>query len=338
MDCREIKQNLSSYLDGQLSSEETLMIQTHLSNCAACRREYNQLVALVNALKKVGTEVIPAPDGFKASVMQQIIDSRSFSRLEQVRNVITRWKPAVAATAAALLITLGGLGVRFMPAFQTAHNNRADQPQVIVADKGDSINNDKTSSNNNLSPSHAAAPSQPQKVENSNTPDPAITTTPGVNQVPDQPMHSSPIFLNKERVVKTTMLKLKVVDPAAALEQATQIAGTSGASTQNLGQQVNENGTFWVLKITGTKAAAPNLLASLSSLGTVSGQDVDKVDITSQYAQNLSKYQALTAERDRVQDAAQKAQIDGQITKLEGELKSLEASAEKETIILWLQK
>jgi hypothetical protein len=337
MDCRKMERYLSPYLDGELASEDMQMVQFHLRKCAACRRQYDELVLLVSVVKHMGSEVIPAPHGFSDAVMQQLyIENRPLSITERTHKLVGKWKPAVAATAAALLITLAGLGIRFIPVSQTAHNNHVNQPQTVVADKGNSVN-DQTR-HDQLPDSPAVTPSRPEttKTENNST-DSALDPLTD-DQVLNYAMSSSPVFLNKERVIKTTMLKLKVADPDAASEQATKIAATSGASTQNLGQQVNENGTCWVLRITGAKSSAPNLLASLSSLGTVSSQDVDKVDIAAQFAQTLNQYQNLIAERDKIQDAGRKAQLDGQIIKLERELETLEASADKETIVLWLQK
>jgi hypothetical protein len=226
---------------------------------------------------------------------------------------------AVTATAAALLIALAGLGIHFMPVTQLAHNNTAKQHTVVVADKGNSTGNKTTTNDSADNP--AATQSDSQGTNNSTSSSALAPLT--ENRVLNNNTSSSPVFLNTERVIKTTMLKVQVTDSNTALNQAMNIAAAAGAYTQNLGQQVNENGTCSVLKITVAKSAASGLVSSLSNLGTVTGQEVDKKDITSQFSQTLNKYQTLVAERETTKDADQQVQLDQQISKLENQLNSL---------------
>ncbi|MEN6462773.1 MAG: zf-HC2 domain-containing protein [Syntrophomonas sp.] len=334
MACREMEQYLSPYFDGELAPEEYQMVQYHLTECAICRREYDELVMLVSVVKQMGNEFVPAPAGFKDAVMKQILEgNQPVSILEHASKLVGRWKPAITATAAALLITLAGLGIHLMPASHIA-NNTANHHPVVIADKGPSPSNKPV--NNNSANNPAVSPSDSQAtVNNTNSALAPLTE----NRVLNNGTNSSPVFLlNTEQVIKTTMLKIRTADTATALEQAVKMASGVGASSQNLGQQVNESGTCSVLKITVAKSASTGLINSLNNLGTVSGQEVDKKDITSQFAQDYSKYQSLVAEREAAQDADQQAQLNQQIKKLENQLNSLQASAEKETIVLWLEK
>lgn len=45
-------ENLSGYLDGELSSEEVRSIENHLQNCAHCRETLNRLQALSSAVRQ----------------------------------------------------------------------------------------------------------------------------------------------------------------------------------------------------------------------------------------------------------------------------------------------
>lgn len=333
MDCREIGQYLSPYMDGELTSEDANLVQLHLTGCPACQRDYNDLLTLGSVLKQWSNQIIPAPEGFKDAVMQQILaEARPLSIFERTNKLMGKWKMGIAAAAAALLIALAGLGIQLMPASQVAHNNADKQHNVIVADKGNSTGNKTTANNSSGNP--AAAQSDSQKANNSTDSSALAPLT--ENRVLNN-TSSSPVFLNTERVIKTTMLKVQTADSNTALQQAMNLAASVGASTQNLGQQVNENGTCSVLKITAPKSSAGSLISSLSSLGTVTGQEVDKKDITSQFSSTLSKYQSLVAERDAAKDSGEQLQLNQQINKLEAQLNSLQASAQKETIVLWLQ-
>lgn len=340
MDCKKIKQLLTFYLDEELTAAEHQTIQSHLNECLTCRKEYEELSAIVAALRQIGNGTITVPIGFKDAVMQQIrAENKSAPiSLGWKDMLLGKWRYAAAATAAALVLTMAGVGINFIPPLQMADNNSpGNQPQVIT-DKGDyqhhGANKNSNNSNTNPSFSKPGAPSDIEEIENDNnencTPKDSLTE----NQPYDKP---SEMFLNREQVIKTTVLKVQVADSAAALSQAQNIATAAGASTQSLGQQVTEDGLCSTLKITVAKSAAAGLLHNLKELGHVTSQEVDKKDITSQFAQDLDKYQALVAERETAQDDNHKAQLEQQIKKLEDELNSLQASAQKETIILWLE-
>jgi hypothetical protein len=327
-----MKQYISPYLDGELAPADSRMVQSHLAECLICQREYEELAMLVSAVKQLGRENIPAPIGFKDAVMKQILEeTKSVSIFERTNKLAGKWKMAVTATAAPLLIALAGSGIQLMPASQVADNNTAKHHTIVVADKGNST---KTTTNH-YAENPVVSQSDSQGKGNSTNSSALAPLT--ENRVLNKDSNSYPVFLNTERVIKTTMLIVRVVDSNTALEQAINIAANAGAGTQNLGQQVNENGTCSVLKITAAKSAAAGLISSLSNLGTVSGQEVDKKDITSQFSQTLSKYQSLVAERETAKDADQRVQLDQQINKLENQLNSLQASAQKETIVLWLE-
>jgi anti-sigma factor RsiW len=59
MTCERIRQLLSDYLDGELSSAVTTKVQSHLYGCAACEREHQALRRTVQLLAAEGRQRIP---------------------------------------------------------------------------------------------------------------------------------------------------------------------------------------------------------------------------------------------------------------------------------------
>lgn len=57
MDCKEFRELLDLYVDGELSPEATLSARAHLEECGACSRVERQLVRLRGAVKRVVSEV-----------------------------------------------------------------------------------------------------------------------------------------------------------------------------------------------------------------------------------------------------------------------------------------
>lgn len=70
MKCREIREQLSPYLEGDLSGPLRSRIEKHLSDCAGCAVELKQMRGLVADLKKLPQPVV-GPE-FRSGVWQKI--------------------------------------------------------------------------------------------------------------------------------------------------------------------------------------------------------------------------------------------------------------------------
>jgi hypothetical protein len=56
---RAFREDLSAYLDGQLSEREKRRLEEHLSLCAGCRRELDELRAVVEAVRSLAAAPVP---------------------------------------------------------------------------------------------------------------------------------------------------------------------------------------------------------------------------------------------------------------------------------------
>ncbi len=332
MDCRKFEQLISPFLDGELGPVEAGAVRSHLSVCAACQQEYEDLLHLSVSLKQMGDILMPAPIGFKDTLMQRISEEKVITPVKTSRWFNRSWRQAAAGAAAALLLIFGAASLNISPVFQLAEKNPIIESQPGVSSPG------VVTPTNNGSPAQpgVVTPGQPEGITPEVTKD--GTTQLAASDPVANSLRSAPVFLNKERAIITTMLKVDVNGSNSALEKALALADNAHAKTQNLGQSVNENGSYTALKITVAKSSASNLISELSSLGTVSSKEVDKNDISARYTETLSQYQTLVTQRATLQDASQKAQLDQRIETLENQLQDWEQKAEQETIVLWLEK
>ncbi|PKM77561.1 MAG: hypothetical protein CVU90_06850 [Firmicutes bacterium HGW-Firmicutes-15] len=336
MDCMRIEQLISPFLDDELTPGETGEVRSHIAACAECQREYEDLVQLSSAMKQMGAVLMPAPAGFKDAVMLRINEERIVTPIKKSRWFNTSWRQVVAGAAAALLLIFSAVTMN-------------SSPMVQLAEKTPVVDTVQSSGISNKYPADNITPGVVNTTDNLSTVQPKAeppiaankdntTTTVESPVVAASNVRSAYVFLNRERSIKTTLLKVRVGDSALAQEKVLQIAGDMQAETQSLGVQVNENGSYTVLKITVMKASSTNLINRLGGLGTVIDQEVDKQDISTRYAETLTQYQSLVTQRATLQDASQKAQLDQRIVTLEDELQDWEQKAERETIVLWLEK
>lgn len=116
MDCCGIQDQLSAYVDGELSKSDLIDVELHLSSCAECRAELAALKMLVRATVKL--EEVDPPSSLRSRIAAATTQRRKVDRWAAVvqRVVSVRriaWAGAIAGAAAAavLFIGLGNVGV-----------------------------------------------------------------------------------------------------------------------------------------------------------------------------------------------------------------------------------
>lgn len=77
MRCREVKRLLSSYIDGEISTDKRQEIEEHLSYCIDCKRE---LIILEKIIKEIHNipEILPSDD-FSEKVWIKYISKKDIS-------------------------------------------------------------------------------------------------------------------------------------------------------------------------------------------------------------------------------------------------------------------
>jgi len=99
MKCQEVRQQLSAWLDAELEEAEGAVLAAHLDECEACRREWQDLTALDEALGRLEA---PVPSGLAEKVLARVRPPRR-----------RQWVQSVALAACLVLgITLGGTMAR----------------------------------------------------------------------------------------------------------------------------------------------------------------------------------------------------------------------------------
>lgn len=109
MECANIKELLSEYIDGVLDVQTEALVEEHLSICRGCREELASLKVVVEELGSL--ESVEAPKDFLEKLHERMERKFTFRKLIRVLFVPVRLKvPLEAATVLAIVILiLGGL-------------------------------------------------------------------------------------------------------------------------------------------------------------------------------------------------------------------------------------
>lgn len=111
MKCTEIRELLSLYIDNMLDENQVKVVEEHLSSCAACRKEYNELKEMLELIGR--TEMIPVPEEFRFRLKkalreekQNMIDEGLIARPQKKKS---QWRiiTSIAAVFAVAILSYG---------------------------------------------------------------------------------------------------------------------------------------------------------------------------------------------------------------------------------------
>jgi len=68
--CREVREELTNYLEGDVTRELRTRLESHLAGCTGCRLYYNDVRRVIRTLGK--TEVIELPAGFSQRLYSRL--------------------------------------------------------------------------------------------------------------------------------------------------------------------------------------------------------------------------------------------------------------------------
>lgn len=112
MDCVEVQELLSEYIDDALESSLNEKIKEHLDTCDECRREYELLRKVIDECSCIYDEDLP--DGFHERIRSAVSEQAAMHKSNAYSRARKYYKPAAAlmvlALALGLIINSGLLG------------------------------------------------------------------------------------------------------------------------------------------------------------------------------------------------------------------------------------
>lgn len=343
LDCAQAQALFYDLGEAKLSAGEAVALRAHEAACSACRHEFKSWRSLRAVLQDPGLSVTP-PAQFTAGVMARITASEPETGRERpgifsnLKNKV--WPRAIAAAAIILALLTGTVATQpqLLPGSLIAHNPGSQQPGQT---NNGPLTTDKTG-DNQVTPSDKEpdqidqTPETPEEV----TPE-QPTTTPSVSTA-EKPAtgntgNTERVFLDKERVITSSLLKVSVDNLAqarrTALEMAKseQAALTSELTTQNNGQK------DLILRLTVPRERTKVLHDRLAGLGTVVMEDTTSQDITAGFSRTLAEYQAQKAQQAAAPEG-ERERFNSQIENLEQQLHNWDTESEKHVFILLLEQ
>ena len=133
MNCEAVREMLWAYLEKETTVEETVKIEEHLKNCAACREELELQRELLDSLQCFSDEELP--EGYHETLMQKLHAEAApnvvpFPRKAGQKKKQPLWKQWGMVAAAALAVVAAG-GVNGMLEMRESQNEAVRQMRVV---------------------------------------------------------------------------------------------------------------------------------------------------------------------------------------------------------------
>ena len=145
------------------------------------------------------------------------------------------------------------------------------------------------------------------------------------------------VFLNQPRVIESMLVKVRVASLSGAADRLVAGARALGVSADYRDRvPVAGDNPVEIFRFSVPKSQAGQFTDFVSALGQVTEKSRETRDVSSQFAEQLSRYQSLFEERKTASGDQVKA-IDAEIKRLEAELEAMDKEAREQfVLIVWL--
>ena len=113
MDCKQCRENISAYIDGELDGVTMLELYQHLSQCPLCRKEHEVILKLRGRCAAV--EDVELPSDFCERVMSSLRKEVSVNTMKKIKWKVSRRVASGIAAAVVLVVGaalfMSGLGI-----------------------------------------------------------------------------------------------------------------------------------------------------------------------------------------------------------------------------------
>jgi hypothetical protein len=365
MNCKEIQDNLSAYIDKALPEKEMVLIEEHLSRCPECLEEYEALKDTINMISSL-EEIIP-PASFRRELRQKLEKVAQKQEKPSAQGLIHTWLSKLRAVglmpvAVALILMLAI--VPFMD-----DNIKMGAPQAKEeAGRGNEDLNLKSKMNYSLADkgapnvkappaprSYGVAMDQQAEIKNEAAL-PAPTAQPNV-QVKE--MEKAGAVGTQEasidrKLIKNADISLRVDNYQAAVESLkNQVLSYGGYITNESVQTTGPEGILnGHLQVRVPQDKFESFLSGMEGLGKVTGRNIYAQDVTEEYVDVQSRLKAYKTKEERLLAILQKsgqlsdilavetelANTRAQIESLEGRLRYLDNRTDFSTIGINIQQ
>lgn len=332
MNCNEVNDNLSLYIDDELSEEEKKSMDEHIKNCLDCSKELEEYKKIIQALRELPDEEPPA--GYCKRLNEKLLKIKSEEIKEENEmpevvkapmkgNRVSRWvKYGGLAAALVLIFFVYGLnrsGMDYSDQEMTSNIDEASNMQAVPGEApaenfGATLNaRDIRGVSDNYTSFDGKSKQDAMESEIS-----ADETTGQENQAATE---------NRElKIIKTGDIYVQTKDYNKFLNEMMAKISSMGGYIENNNTEVyqvyeNDKLMHGNLKIRVPKENFDEAVSYLEETTEIRRKNINETDVTKEYYEKDNKVKNLEVQEQHLRELFEKATTVEEMLQIENELR-----------------
>ena len=331
MNCRQVKEKLSAYLDKALSDDEMALINNHLENCPPCREEYKALERTVLMLS--GLEEIVPHASFRRELRHKLEEKtkQRFSLQRFIPNWLKHVRSyhlmPIAAALVIMLVVLTFVGNKNKVGMMrdTMPEQSIDSSETSYQMRSSELAENQAAGKAPLGKGGAAAPVAPDAA-------PGLDERNGlsITATSSDKLTTQPAVEIERKIIKNADITLQVDDYKATVESIkNKVSALNGyIANERLSGKGPEGIISGLVQVRIPAGHFDDFLADMDTLGKVKGRNIYTQDVTEEFVDVESRLKALRTKEERLLAILSKSGNLSDILAVENELANTRSQLE----------
>jgi len=331
MNCRQVEENLSAYLDKALPDEEMDLIKNHLESCPACREEYSALEKTVLMLSEL--EDIAPPALFRSELRQKLKEKNK--KRFSLQGFVPGWLKNVRGyhlmpIAAALIIMLVILPFVGNNKPGLLKNSVSDSDMAMEDSSDTYYMKTKESMKDQVTSSAPEGKGGEMNFMAPTGPAPRASSTNESLGTASVGLTAQPPGEIERKIIKNADVTVQVDDYDITVEAIkNKVFAMNGyVSNESLSGKGTEGTITGYLQIRIPAVHFDEFLSGMDELGKVKGRNIYTQDVTEEYVDVESRLKAMRTKEERLLAILSKSGSLSDILAVENELANTRAQLE----------
>ncbi|MTI68798.1 MAG: DUF4349 domain-containing protein [Firmicutes bacterium] len=303
MKCKDFKKEMSLYIDGMLDENKKNELKKHLKECSKCKKEYKEMVKILNYVKK--EEEVELPKNYKKELRSKLESEKKTSRK-------INFKPFMGLAAGLVVILMS----------VTLYNNYLNNDKLMQESKNEEISYDQ------------AAPENSSITQNENTSESKKRINLTTNDDSGKNINTN------RKIIREAYLQIEIKSYDDTLEKIDNYITKVNGYMENIrsGYDIDyrTKDSEDTLKKANLTLRVPeykfdDTIKYLDDLGKINTKRVTRNDISNQYFDTKNTIKNLKIQEERLREILKKADKIDDILRIENELRRIRKEIDRYT-------
>ena len=330
MNCNEIKDLFSLYIDDELSYEERLLVEEHLLKCEDCRNELEEYKKIIQALNEIPEE--EPPSGYCKRLHEKLLiaeAAKPVSDDEVSKNIVKAYVPKKTTNNKFKWVKYGGLAAALVLVFLVYGFNNLRMGNSKYS-KSEEIAYDTNSAAPAAEAPYAPAQTKNESYEYFAVEEEKGKTTRGIDTygAEDSAYGLMQTETREMKVIKSGSISVETDDYEKFLDELSATLQSMGGFLESNNTEVyqvyeNEKLMYGNLMLRVPEESFYILIEYLDESSEVRRKSINETDVTKEYYEKDNRVKNLEVQEEHLRELFDKAQTVEEMLLIENELRRI---------------